>query len=76
MEAIRRLLQTRIMSFGSSFPVWTAAGHAVEQARQEACRQMREYLQLEEFVQDERIKGVIYVVVEDKIRCFEKVDKE
>lgn len=53
-----------------------ATEHAVEQAREEACRQMREYLQLEEFVQDERIKGVIYVVVKDKIRCFEKVNKE
>ena len=45
----------------------------MEKARKEAYSQMQEYLKLEEFARDDRMKGVIYVVVKDKIRCFEKV---
>ncbi len=50
-----------------------ASEHAVEKARKEAYSQMQEYLKLEEFARDDRMKGVIYIVVKDKIRCFEKV---
>ncbi len=50
-----------------------ATEKAIESVEQEAHRQMQGYLQLEEFAKDRRIKGIIYVVVKDKIRCFEKI---
>lgn len=50
-----------------------ATEKAIESMEQEARRQMQGYLQLEEFAKDRRIKGIIYVVVKDKIRCFEKI---
>ena len=51
-----------------------ASQQSVERARQEAYQQMQEYLRLEEFSQDWRVKGVIYVVSKDTIRWFEKIE--
>lgn len=51
-----------------------ASQQSVERAKQEAYRQMQEYLRLEEFAQDCRVKGVLYVVSKDTIRWFEKME--
>ena len=50
-----------------------AAEGVIERAQQEAYRQIQNYLRLEEFSEDGRVKGVIYVVAKDKIRYFEKI---
>jgi len=46
---------------------------AIESVRDSATRQMKEYLSLEEFRVNTKIKGVIYVVVKDKIVYFEEM---
>lgn len=51
-----------------------ASEQAVENAREEARRQMRKYLHQEEFAGDRRVKGVIYVVAKEKILWFEKME--
>lgn len=45
----------------------------IEKKRNEAREQMNEYLKLNEFAMDKKMKGVIYVVVKDEIVCFEEV---
>ena len=47
----------------------------IEKTKQEASKQMHRYLQLDEFVQDSRIKGIIYIVVKDEIQHFEKIER-
>ena len=46
----------------------------IEKTKQDASKQMHRYLQLDEFAQDSRMKGIIYIVVKDEIRHFEKVE--
>ena len=50
-----------------------AVSEAIESAKILAVRQMQEYLNLKEFKDNPKIKGLIYVVAKDKIVCFEGV---
>ena len=50
-----------------------AGSEAIESAKILAVRQMQEYLNLKEFKDNPKIKGLIYVVAKDKIVCFEGV---
>ena len=52
-----------------------AGQEAIAAARDSAARQMKEYLSLKEFKDNPKIKGVIYVVVKDKIVYFQEIDK-
>ena len=51
-----------------------ASKAAIENERKKAYNQMSGYLKLKEFEQDNRIKGLIYVVVKDEIKYFEEVN--
>ena len=48
---------------------------AIATVRKEAEEQMRAYLNLREFKNNTRVKGLIYVVVKDKIIHFEEIDR-
>ena len=53
------------------------AGNArIETIKMQAREQMQEYLQLKEFEEDSRLKGYIYIVVKNKIVCFEEVERK
>ena len=54
-------------------PKARASEARVESVKEQARVQMQEYLMLEEFKEDTFLKGYIYVVVKDKIVCFEEV---
>jgi len=48
---------------------------AIESGRDSAIRQMKEHLKLKEFKDNSKIKGLIYIVVKDKIVYFEEVER-
>ena len=50
-----------------------ADAKTIESVRNSAIRQMQEYLSLEEFRDNPKTKGLIYVVVKDKIVYFEEM---
>jgi len=52
-----------------------AGAEGVEFVRDSAAMQMKDYLSLKEFRDNPRIKGVVYVVVKDKIVYCEEVKK-
>ena len=52
-----------------------AGPEAIESVRDSACGQMKEYLNLKEFKDNQKIKGIIYVVVKDKIVYFDEVKR-
>ena len=52
-----------------------ATASRIKSKRKEAYDQMQEYLALGEFEHDTRLKGMICVVVKDKIKCFEEVPR-
>jgi len=47
----------------------------MKSVRDSAARQMKEYLNLKEFRNNQKIKGLIYIIVKDKIVYFEEVKR-
>jgi len=52
-----------------------AESETMKSVRDSAARQMKEYLNLKEFRDNQKIKGLIYIIVKDKIVYFEEVKR-